>query len=103
MSSTFAVIVHFEVKLDSRREFLTLLTENAQTSVAAEPHCLRFDIVEALDNPSQLWLYEVYSDREAFERDHLSSSHFLSFDTATRSMLVSKTVASGGVTEAAKT
>jgi autoinducer 2-degrading protein len=88
----FAITVAFEVKPECRGMFLALVRANAAASLGAESKCLRFDVLVpvALGQPDVL-LYEVYTDRPAFDA-HLSSPHFLEFDTATRDMVLRKTI-----------
>ena len=94
MSGGFAVVVRFAIDPGARTGFMALLRENARQSVALEPGCRQFDIVEADGPPGDVWLYEIYSDRAAFDT-HLKTEHFLSFDAATRGMVMDKTVIVG--------
>jgi quinol monooxygenase YgiN len=88
----FAITVAFAVKPDCRLPFLKLVCENAAASLGSEAGCLRFDVLEPLSGGDpDILLYEVYADRAAFKA-HLASPHFLSFDAATRDMVVGKTV-----------
>jgi quinol monooxygenase YgiN len=100
MSTGCAVIVGFTVKPEHRATFMSLLRENAEASLAAEPGCLRFDIVAREARPEELWLYEIYTDRAAFDA-HLHTAHFLSFDAATGDMIEAKTVIVGELLEPA--
>jgi quinol monooxygenase YgiN len=98
MSADFAVIVSFSVKPEARQNFMALVRDNARQSVSTEPGCMRFDIVEPPGQPDDVWLYEIYSDRAAFDM-HLKLPHFLSFDAATRDMVAAKLVISGRLEE----
>ena len=90
---SFAVTVKFEVLRQHSQEFLMLVKQNAVTSVAMEPECLRFDILQSSDNGVlvEIFLYELYVSRQSFDY-HLSSSHFVNFDSATKHMVNSKAV-----------
>jgi quinol monooxygenase YgiN len=101
MSGGHAVIVGFTVKDADRPAFLRLLRENARRSVTEEAGCLRFDLVEADGDRGQVWLYEIYADRQAFEL-HLASPHFREFDGATREMISGKQVLAGNLEENVK-
>lgn len=100
MSAGFAVIVSFTVKPESRTRFMSMLRDNARASVEEEPECLRFDVLEPPQRPLEVWLYEIYRDRPAFDA-HLRTPHFLSFDAATRDMTTGKTVIAASLEEAA--
>ncbi len=103
MTPTFALTVRLEVVETDYAAFFVAVRANAAQSVAAEPGCLRFDVLMPVQGPAgSVLLYEIYSDRSAFER-HLRSEHFLTFDAVTRSMILSKTVDFFSVTENAKT
>ena len=64
---------------------------NAQTSVAKERGCIQFDVCVDPADPGRVFLYEVYSDREAFE-EHLRVEHFEAFDRSAASWVASKAV-----------
>lgn len=83
--------------------FRAMMLENAKTSVAIEPGCLRFDVLEPSvhGKTHRVVLYEIYTDRAAFDL-HLASGHFKAFDAASRDMVVSKTVETLTVTINAK-
>ena len=88
----FAITVAFAVKPSWRAHFLKLVRINAAASLKVEVGCLCFDVLAPFKGDgTDILLYEVYKDRAAFE-SHLASSHFLTFDEATRDMLLAKTV-----------
>ncbi|WP_171132864.1 MULTISPECIES: putative quinol monooxygenase [unclassified Ruegeria] len=87
----YAVTVTFRVAPDHLETFLPLMVENAQTSLQQEPGCHQFDICRG-DDPNQVFLYEIYDDRAAFDA-HLASVHFKSFDSKVADMIEEKTVA----------
>lgn len=92
-ASRFAITVTFEIDEESLGKFLPLMHENAKASVHDELGCLRFDVLvpEQQSTPPIVFLYEVYESRSAFDF-HLTSPHFLSFDAATRNMIIAKSV-----------
>lgn len=92
-SNPYAITVLFEVVPASHREFLNLVKDNAKKSVSLEPECYRFDVLMPIAQGAgaQVFLYEVYRDRAAFDA-HLASAHFQSFDQATKHMVMQKTV-----------
>ncbi|MGC6453580.1 MAG: putative quinol monooxygenase [Candidatus Puniceispirillaceae bacterium] len=87
----YVIIVDFEIEDGTLGPFLALMTENAAASLRDEPGCRQFDVCQDPDNPGQIFLYELYDDRAAFEA-HLGMPHFKSFDAATKDMIRSKTV-----------
>ena len=87
----FVVTVLFEIAADRFAAFLPLMQTNASTSVRDEVGCLQFDVCTDDASPDQVFLYEVYIDRAAFDA-HLQSPHFKSFDAATADMIRAKTV-----------
>ena len=87
----FAVIVTFRFKADKADEFLPLMKLNASRSLADEPGCQRFDVCEDDAHPNEVFLYELYDDRAAFDA-HLASPHFKDFDAAVADMIVEKDV-----------
>ena len=87
----YAVCVTFQLKPDRMEDFIPLMLENARISRKAEPGCHQFDVAADPDKPGAIFLYEIYSDRAAFEV-HLASDHFKAFDAATRDMIADKAV-----------
>ena len=88
----YAVCVTFEIKAGRMSDFLPLMQENARTSCLVEEGCHQFDVATDPDRRNAVFLYEIYSDRAAFD-EHLASPHFQAFDAATSDMIASKAVA----------
>jgi hypothetical protein len=59
-SATFVVVPEFVVKPDCLDAFLALAKDDASHSVADEPGCRQFDIVQMEGAPCQVLFYEVY-------------------------------------------
>ncbi|WP_420993137.1 putative quinol monooxygenase [Cupriavidus sp. 30B13] len=89
-----AVVVTIEVLPEKRNAFRDAILTNAAQSLAAEPGCLTFDVLENPKSPEFL-LYEIYRDAEAF-REHLAMRHFHDFDRASSEWVVKKQVAEYG-------
>jgi quinol monooxygenase YgiN len=87
----YVVTVTFEVHADQVDAFRPLMLKQAETSVSQEPGCQQFDVATDPQRPTVFYLYELYTDRAAFDA-HLASSHFVSFDAAVQPMLTGKTV-----------
>ena len=90
---SYVVTVRFTIAPGRRGAFLPQMVQNAQASLTREPGCLVFDVC-TLEDPDAVFLYEVYTDRAAFEA-HLASDHFKAFDAATSEMVVRKEVQLG--------
>lgn len=72
-------------------EFLPLMNDNARTSLKDEPGCHQFDVCTDPERPNEVFLYELYADRAAFEA-HLASAHFADFDSKTSMLIADKDV-----------
>ena len=73
------MIVEVTVKAGMEREFLELITDDALTSEAEEPGCLRFDVLQDADDPAKYYFYEVYRD-EATHAAHMEMPHLKRID-----------------------
>ncbi|MDJ0638373.1 MAG: putative quinol monooxygenase [Paracoccaceae bacterium] len=88
----YVVTVRFQVKSGCEERFLTEMQRNAATSLSDEPGCHRFDVAIGEDGPGEVFLYELYTDRAAFDA-HLSSAHFKSFDAQAADWVAGKDIA----------
>lgn len=87
----FVVVVDIEITEGSVDAFMEHMMRQARTSLKEEIGCHAFDVCVAPENPHRIMLYEVYTDRDAFDA-HLSAPYFGRFDTAVQPLMVSKTV-----------
>jgi quinol monooxygenase YgiN len=87
----YVVAVEFDILEQDLNRFMPLMLENARSSLAHEPGCRQFDVCVDPKQGTSTFLYEVYDDRAAFEA-HLATSHFKTFDAATRAMVARKAV-----------
>ena len=72
----YALVVTIQIKPEHRDAFLEASLGDAKGSVENEPGCLRFDIVQDLEDPNRVYLYEVY--REAADHQaHRETPHYL--------------------------
>mmetsp|Transcript_8066 Transcript_8066/g.14138 ORF Transcript_8066/g.14138 Transcript_8066/m.14138 type:complete len:100 (-) Transcript_8066:65-364(-) len=58
------LVVEATVKEDRMEEFLQLIEADA-IGARNEPGCLRFDVVQAQDDPNKFLFYELYTDDDA--------------------------------------
>ena len=86
----FVVTVTFVVKEEHIDEFETVMKKQATNSLTLEPGCHQFDVCFDHANPKRVFLYELYTNKTAFE-EHLNTAHFLDFDEKVKNWLVSKT------------
>lgn len=88
----YAVVVTFTLKPGHRDAFLPLVLSNAAMSRSEEVGCHRFDVCTNPSRQEEVFLYEIYTDRDAFDA-HLNSLHFAAFDAATGDMIQAKSIA----------
>jgi quinol monooxygenase YgiN len=91
----FVVVAEFEVKADCLGDFLTLARDDAQHSLADEPGCRQFDVVELDETPARVMFYEVYDDRAAFD-SHLQTPHLARFRAGFPALIVKERTARFG-------
>jgi quinol monooxygenase YgiN len=87
----YVVIVDFTLKPGKADLFMPLMTENADRSLTDEEGCHQFDVCTDPDNPETVFLYELYTDRAAFDL-HLAAPHFKAFDAAVAELVADKKV-----------
>jgi quinol monooxygenase YgiN len=87
----FCVTVLFEVDDQHLPEFIDAVFRQARNSLELEKDCRQFDICVDPDNRRRVLLYEIYTDKTAFDA-HLKTEHFKAFDQSVRNWLVSKKV-----------
>lgn len=71
------VILHvsIQVRPEHAKDFLEAARHDAEHSEKDEPGCLRFDVIQAKDDPNRFYFYEVYRDEAALEA-HRQTPHF---------------------------
>lgn len=87
----FVVTVNFVVASEFEPEFTNAMLEQARNSMELEADCHVFDVCSASDDSCSVYLYEKYTDANAFQL-HLESEHFKSFDAKVAPWVTSKTV-----------
>jgi len=73
----YVVCVTVMVKPGQERDFISATEQNHLGSLQ-EPGCLRFDLLQAEDDPSRFFLYEVYRSKDDFKA-HQQTRHYLSW------------------------
>lgn len=87
----YAVVVTFRIKPDQMGAFMSAMIDNARTTLATEPECHRFDVCSDPARPHEVLLYEIYTDRAAFEA-HIGTAHYMTFDVHVGGMIEAKNV-----------
>jgi quinol monooxygenase YgiN len=85
------VIVEFTLRPGHSQRFRERVRRQAEDSLRLEADCHRFDICIDPGREDFVLLYELYSDRAAFDA-HLASAHFAEFDTTVRDWVCDKRV-----------
>jgi quinol monooxygenase YgiN len=88
----YVICVTFEIQPEHFPAFRQAVRNQAANSLQREADCHLFDVCINTES-NQVFLYEHYSDRAAFDA-HLQTAHFLDFDARTRPWVVNKSVAS---------
>ena len=73
------------VKQENIEEFTQSITLDSIGSTNQEPGCLRFDVYQNINDPSELYLYEVYSNAQAFEY-HRETPHIKKWKDTVKDM-----------------
>ena len=87
----YVVIVKFVTHPEYRDAFRTRVKQQAEDSLRLEPDCHVFDVCTDPEQADFVLLYEVYSDRQAFDT-HLESAHFADFNNEVQSWIRDKQV-----------
>ena len=85
----FVVVVEFTVRAEFIEPFQNRVMQQAQDSLQLEVDCHVFDVCTCSENKNRILLYEIYTDRTAFD-DHLASAHFLDFNAAVQEWVSDK-------------
>jgi len=87
----YVVLVEFVLRPEHVKDFRPVMLANARASLEKEPGCQRFDVCSDPSDAGKILLYELYTDRTAFEA-HLAAPHYLEFDAITKPWVECKTV-----------
>src|SRR3712207_5653809 len=85
------VLVQVRVRHDMLAEFERAIFLNAEGAREREAGCLRFDVSQSEEDPSQWLFYEVYRDAAAFDT-HRASPHFAAYQQVAERALLSKSL-----------
>ena len=88
----YVVIVEFIIKPEFAARFRERVQQQARDSLELESECHVFDVCIDPARDDCVLLYEVYSERGAFDA-HRESAHFIDFDNRVRDWVESRQVA----------
>ena len=71
----YVVAVTVHVKAENVRQFIEATLDNARNT-RKEPGNVRFDVLQAEDDPARFLLYEAYLDKDGIAR-HQQTEHYL--------------------------
>jgi autoinducer 2-degrading protein len=74
----YVITVNFDIKLDHIDAFRERVLQQGKDSLELETECHRFDVCHDSKQPHRFFLYEIYTDEQAFIV-HLASDHFKAF------------------------
>ena len=84
-----ALVVELTTADGKRDEFVELACRHAETTLAAEEGCLRYDVLVAQDIEDRVLLYELYADQAAANA-HLGADHTLAYLAATEALIAKR-------------
>lgn len=87
----YVITVLFSIGAEHTSAFLQAIVANARTSVAEESGCKQFDVCVSDRDSNDVFLYEVYDSKAAFDA-HLASVHFRQFTESTAAWVVAKVI-----------
>ena len=87
----YVVAVDFRIHPGRIEAFLPLMLKQARNSLDNEPGCRTFDVCQNPKTTEEVFLYEVYDNRAAFDA-HMASDHFRTFDAAVADLVAEKHV-----------
>ena len=88
MTDRVVRLAELEIDPDRLDDYLALLSEEIEASVALEPGVLALHAVAVKGSPGKVHVFEIYADQAAYEA-HLATPHFLRYKTLTASMVLS--------------
>lgn len=88
---SFVVTVLFKLVAEHASAFHAAVRIQARNSLERESECHRFDVCVDPVDPSSVFLYEIYTDKAAFDA-HLASQHFAEFNALVSPWTVAKEV-----------
>ena len=87
----FVITVKFVINEKDIEKFKVRMLQQARDSLELEINCHQFDVCHDPNNKNIVFLYEIYTDKNAFDI-HLNSKHYLAFNDEVTSWVKEKIV-----------
>jgi quinol monooxygenase YgiN len=87
----FVITVRFVINEKDIEKFKVRMLQQARDSLELEIDCHQFDVCHDPNNKNIVFLYEIYTDKNAFDI-HLNSKHYLAFNDEVTSWVKEKIV-----------
>ena len=87
----FVITVRFVINEKDIEKFKVRMSQQARDSLKLEKNCHQFDVCHDPNNKNIVFLYETYTDKNAFDI-HLNSKHYLAFNDEVTSWVKEKIV-----------
>ena len=87
----YVVTVEFNVKNEHAASFRKAVLQQAHNTLSSESDCHRFDVCVDPKDDTRVFLYEIYTDENAFQ-EHLQSDHFSKFNEIVKDWLGRKSI-----------
>ena len=87
----FVITVKFVINEKDLEKFKVRMLQQARDSLELEKDCHQFDVCHDPNNKNIVFLYETYTDKNAFDI-HLNSKHYLAFNDEVTSWVKEKIV-----------
>lgn len=87
----YIVAVSFDIKPEHVKDFDQAIRLQSDNSLNKESECHQFDVCRDPDDKTKIFLYEVYTNVEAFEA-HRNTKHFANFSETTKDWIADKSV-----------
>ena len=87
----FVITVKFVINEKDIEKFKVRMLQQARDSLELEIDCHKFDVCHDPNNKNIVFLYEIYTDKNAFDI-HLNSKHYLAFNDEVTSWVKEKIV-----------
>lgn len=81
-------IARLKIDPNQIEAYKVLVKEVGETSVKEEPGVLTLYSVAEKDNPTNITVFEIYADENAY-KSHLDTAHFKKYKSATKNMVTS--------------
>jgi autoinducer 2-degrading protein len=75
----YVITVNFDIKKNHIDAFRERVLQQGKDSLELETECHRFDVCHDPQQAHRFFLYEIYTDEQAF-KTHLATDHFKAFD-----------------------